>query len=92
MEHMKSLLRILCFSLLTVQVYAQGSKAPQQPGSWKLMVVELQMFPGSSVQYKETLLATYDFQSQCEAARKGVDARFNTSTKCVQQKKSKVNV
>jgi hypothetical protein len=89
---MKYFLRFLFFFSMVGYACAQSNNTPQQAGTWKLMVVELVMYPGSSVQYKETLLATFDFQSQCEAARKGVDTRYNSSTKCVQQKKSKVNV
>ena len=89
---MNYFLRIIAVMLLLQSAYAQSSKPVQNPESWNLTVVEVLMYPGSAVQYNQTVIATYDFQSQCEAARKMVHTKFNSSTKCILKKKTKVNI
>jgi hypothetical protein len=89
---MNYLLRLLAFALVVEGVCAQNIHLAQQTGVWNLMVVELSMYPGSSVQYIETAIATYESQSQCEAARRNIYTKFNSSTKCTLKKKSKVKV
>ena len=89
---MNYLYRFLAITMLLQSAYAQSNKSVQNPGSWNLTVVEVLMYPGSAVQYNQTVIATYDFQSQCEAARKMVHAKFNSSTKCILKKKTKVNI
>lgn len=79
-------------TVMSLSLYAQANKSVQKPESWDLKVVELVMYPGSSVQYNETVIATYDFQSQCEAARKSIFTKYNSSTKCSLKKKTKVNI
>ena len=83
---------LLAITLLAQSAYAQSNKPVQKPESWDLMVVEMLMYPGSSVQYSQTVIATYDSQSQCEAARKSIYTKYNSSTKCSLKKKTKVNV
>jgi hypothetical protein len=89
---MHYLLRLLAITLLAQSAYAQSNKPVQKPEIWELLVVETLMYPGSSVQYSQTVIATYDSQSQCEAARKSVLTKYNSSTKCNLKKKTKVNV
>ena len=89
---MNYIFRLLAITLLLQSAYAQSNKSVQNPESWNLTVVEVLMYPGSAVQYNQTVLATYDYQSQCEAARKMVHTKFNSSTKCILKKKTKVNI
>ena len=89
---MNYLYRFLAITMLLQSAYAQSNKSVQNPESWNLTVVEVLMYPGSAVQYNQTVLATYDYQSQCEAARKMVHTKFNSSTKCILKKKTKVNI
>jgi len=89
---MNYIFRILAITLLAHSAYAQSNKSVQNPESWNLTVVEVLMYPGSAVQYNQTVLATYDYQSQCEAARKNIYTRFNSSAKCILKKKTKVNI
>lgn len=89
---MNHLCLILAITLLPLGAYAQSDKPVQKPETWELMVVEVLMYPGSSVQYNQTVIATYNSQSQCEAARKNIYTKYNSSTKCSLKKKSKVNI
>ncbi|NBW68938.1 MAG: hypothetical protein EBR47_09715 [Betaproteobacteria bacterium] len=89
---MKKILCYFAFVLAVVSAYAQSGNAVQKPESWNLTVVEVLMYPGSSVQYNQTVIATYDSQSQCESARKYILTKFNSSTQCNLKKKTKVNI
>ena len=84
--------RLIALALVINSAYAQSNKPGQKPETWNLTVVEVLMYPGSAVQYNQTVIATYDFQSQCEAARKNILTKFNSSTKCILKKKTKVNI
>jgi hypothetical protein len=89
---MKNFLRCLVFFFLFESAYAQGGNSVQKPETWNLTVVEALMYPGSSVQYNQTVIAIYDSQSQCESARRFVPTKFNSSTQCILKKKTKVNI
>ena len=89
---MNNLLRFLAFVFVVESVCAESNNSAQQAGSWTLTVVEVLMYPGSSAPTKQTAIATYDSQLQCEAARRNIDAKFNSSTKCILKKKTKVNI
>lgn len=84
---MKNLLRYLIVALMVGGAFAQINNNGQQ--IWILSVVELVMYPGSSVQYNETEIGTFNSQTLCEAARKYIPTKFNSSTKCSLKKKTK---
>ncbi len=89
---MNYIFRLLAITLLIQSAYAKSNKSVQNPENWNLTVVEMLMYPGSAVQYNQTVLATYDSQSQCELARKTIHTKFNSSAKCILKKKTKVNI
>jgi negative regulator of sigma E activity len=89
---MRLLVRYLAFILVVQSAYAQSGKSVQKPESWNLTVVEILMYPGSSVQYNQTVIATYDWQSQCESARRTIQTKFNASVQCILKIKTKANI
>jgi len=89
---MRYIFHLIVFTLLIQSAYAQSNKNVQNSENWNLTVVEVLMFPGSAVQYNQTVIATYATQSQCESARKMIPDRFNSSEKCIVKKKTKVNI
>ncbi len=89
---MKTLLSCLLFILLVKSAYAQNGNSVQKPETWNLTIVEALMYPGSSVQLNQTVIASYDWQAQCESARKIIQARFNSSAQCILKKKTKVSI
>jgi len=84
---MKNLLRYLIVALMIGGAFAQVNNNGQQ--IWILSVVELVMYPGSSVQYNETEIGAFNSQTLCDAARKYIPTKFNSSTKCSLKKKTK---
>ncbi len=89
---MKTLLSCLSFILLVQSAFAQSGNSVQKPEIWNLTIVEALMYPGSSVQLNQTVIASYDWQAQCESARKIIQARFNSSAQCILKKKTKVSI
>jgi len=85
---MKNLLRYIAFALMLRGAFAQINNNGQQ--IWILSVVELVMYPGSSVQYNETAIGTFNSQMECDTARKYIPTKFNSSTKCSLKKNTKV--
>jgi hypothetical protein len=89
---MKTLLRYLLLILLVESAFAQNGNSVQKPETWNLTIVEALMYPGSSVQLNQTVIASYDWQAQCESARRIIQARFNSSAQCILKKKTKVSI
>jgi hypothetical protein len=48
------------------------------------------MYPGSATTVQKTVIARYETVGQCEAARRNIDAKYNTSIECVIVGKKKV--
>jgi hypothetical protein len=86
---MKNLLLYLTVALMVVGAYAQSGSPVQKPESWNLTIVEALMYPGSSVQYNQTVISTYDYKSQCESFRRTIQTKFNTSAQCILKIKPK---
>jgi hypothetical protein len=86
---MKNLLRYLVSALVVGGAYAQSGSPVQKPETWNLTIVEALMYPGSSVQYNQTVIATYDYKSQCESVRRTIQTKFNTSAQCILKIKPK---
>ena len=84
---MKNLVCYLVVALVAGGAFAQINNNGQQ--IWILSVVELAMYPGSSVQYYETEISAFNSQMECDTARKYIPTKFNSSTKCSLKKKTK---
>jgi len=48
------------------------------------------MYPGSATAVQRTVVARYETVNQCEAARRNIDAKYNTSLECVAVGKKKI--
>jgi len=57
---------------------------------YDLVLTMLLMYPGSATTVQKTVIARYETVGQCEAARRNIDARYNTSLECVIVGKKKV--
>jgi hypothetical protein len=55
-----------------------------------LVLTQLLMYPGSATTVQRTVIARYETVGQCEAARRNIDTKYNTSLECVAVGKKKV--
>ena len=57
---------------------------------FELVLTQLLMYPGSATAVQRTVVARYETVGQCEAARRNIDTKYNTSLECVAVGKKKI--